>query len=218
MQKSTVCIYDLDMAKKAGRKLPACFKQGMGESGLPKMNFRGQVFYCSREDDCNFICSKLRAENVAVVGFDMEWKVTFSKDMRKTALIQLCPSQDTCYLFHIVMMNGFPTELRLLIESDVTMKVGVGIHCDMQKLKKDFDIEAKGYLDLSDIANKKLKCNEKWSLNGLTMHLFKSRIGKYTKVRCSDWENFPLSQTQEQYAANDVYISYAIYCKLTELA
>ena len=36
----------------------------------------------------------------------MEWKVTFSKDMRKTALIQLCPSQDTCYLFHIVMMNG----------------------------------------------------------------------------------------------------------------
>ena len=41
----------------------------------------------------------------------------------------------------------------------------------MQKLKKDFDIEAKGYLDLSDVANKKFKCNEKWSLNGLTMHL-----------------------------------------------
>lgn len=186
----------------------------MGESGLPRINFPGQWYYCTREDDCNFICSKLRAEKVAVVGFDMEWKVTFSNDLRKTALIQLCPSEDICYLFHIAMMNGFPSELKLILESDITMKVGVGINCDMQKLKKDFDIEAKGYLDLSDIANKSFKCNEKWSLNGLTMHIFKHRITKDTKVRCSDWENFPLSQTQEKYAAIDAYVGYMIYCRL----
>ena len=47
-----------------------------------------------------------RIENIKVLGFDMEWKVTFTSEVRKTALIQLCPSKDICYLFHIFMMNG----------------------------------------------------------------------------------------------------------------
>ena len=42
---------------------------------------------------------------------------------------------------------------------------------DMQKIKKDFDINAKGYLELSDLANTKLKSSEKWGLKGLTMNL-----------------------------------------------
>lgn len=47
-------------AKKAPRKLPSCFQQGMGESGLPDMTFGGKVYYCSHRDDCNFICNQLR--------------------------------------------------------------------------------------------------------------------------------------------------------------
>jgi hypothetical protein len=42
---------------------------------------------------------------------------------------------------------------------------------DMQKIKKDFDVNAKGYLELSDFANTKLKSSEKWSLKGLAMNL-----------------------------------------------
>ena len=45
----------------------------------------------------------------------------------------------------------------------------------------------------------------------------KQNIPKDTNVRCSDWENFPLSSTQENYAAIDAYAGYAIYMKLTEL-
>jgi hypothetical protein len=45
-------------------------------------------------------------DNTPVVGFDIEWKVTFTSEVRKTALIQLCPSKDICYLFHICVMNG----------------------------------------------------------------------------------------------------------------
>ena len=41
----------------------------------------------------------------------------------------------------------------------------------MLKLRKDFDINAKGYLELSNFANMKLKSSEKWSLKGLAMNL-----------------------------------------------
>lgn len=53
-----------------------------------------------------FSLSKHRMGKTDVVGFDIEWKVTYTNDVRKTALIQLCPSKDICYLFHIYMMNG----------------------------------------------------------------------------------------------------------------
>ncbi|XP_028394650.1 Werner syndrome ATP-dependent helicase homolog [Dendronephthya gigantea] len=205
------------MAKSAPRKLPACFQQGMGESGLQVMKFHGKVYYCSQKDDCNFICNQMRTESTEVVGFDIEWKVTFTNEVRRTALIQLCPSRDICYLFHISMMNGFPSELKLLLESEAITKVGVGIHNDMQKLTSDFGVKAKGYSELSDLANLKLKTSEKWSLKGLTMNLFKQRIPKDNKVRCSDWEKYPLSRTQESYAALDAYVGYAIYMKLVEM-
>jgi hypothetical protein len=55
--------YSFRKAKKAPRKLPACFQQGMGESGLPHMKFNGKVYYCSQRDDCNFICNDLRYKN-----------------------------------------------------------------------------------------------------------------------------------------------------------
>ncbi|CAB4001230.1 Werner syndrome ATP-dependent helicase isoform X3 [Paramuricea clavata] len=46
---------------------------------------------------------------------------------------------------------------------------------------------------------------------------FKQSIPKDSNVRCSDWEKFPLSKTQENYAAIDAYVGYAIYMKLAEL-
>ena len=77
----------------------------------------------------------------------------------------------------------------------------------MQKINNDFGVNARGYLELSDYANAKLKSSEKWSLKGLAMNLLKENIPKDTNVRCSDWENFPLSRTQENYAATDAYVS-----------
>ena len=42
-----------------------------------------------------------------IVGFDMEWPVTYKVGSEsKTALIQLCTSSSTCYLFHIAYMDG----------------------------------------------------------------------------------------------------------------
>ena len=41
-------------------------------------------------------------------GFDIEWRVVFGQggNGRKTSLLQLCPSSEVCYLFHLSCMNG----------------------------------------------------------------------------------------------------------------
>lgn len=51
-----------------------------------------------------------------------------------------------------------------------------------------------------------LKCKEMWSLNGLVKHLFGKQLLKDKSVRCSNWEEFPLTEEQKLYAATDAYV------------
>ena len=42
-----------------------------------------------------------------VVGFDMEWPVTYQVGKEpKTAVIQICTQQMKCYIFHVSCMPG----------------------------------------------------------------------------------------------------------------
>ena len=51
-----------------------------------------------------FYCSM---EGKIVVGFDIEWKVTYKTgDSKKTAVLQLCPNERKCFIFHLSMMRG----------------------------------------------------------------------------------------------------------------
>lgn len=43
----------------------------------------------------------------SAVGFDLEWPPSFTKEKtKKVALVQLCASEEKCYLFHISSMSG----------------------------------------------------------------------------------------------------------------
>lgn len=43
----------------------------------------------------------------SAVGFDLEWPPSFTKGKtKKVALVQLCASEEKCYLFHISSMSG----------------------------------------------------------------------------------------------------------------
>lgn len=43
----------------------------------------------------------------AAVGFDAEWPPSYTKGkMARIAVIQLCVSEEKCYLFHISPMSG----------------------------------------------------------------------------------------------------------------
>ncbi|KAG2466701.1 WRN helicase, partial [Polypterus senegalus] len=183
-------------------------KKSVLEDSLPYLEFPGSVIYSNENNDCSFLSEDIRGslEAGSALGFDIEWPPTFSKGKQgKVALIQLCGSEKKCYLFHVSAMSGFPSALKRLLEDESIKKVGVGINGDAWKLMSDYDIKMKNTVELAEIANMKLKCYEKWSLDGLVKHLFKKQLLKEKSVRCSNWSDFILTEEQKKYAAIDAY-------------
>ncbi|KAM6149706.1 bifunctional 3'-5' exonuclease/ATP-dependent helicase WRN [Erethizon dorsatum] len=190
------------------------------EDDLSFLEFTGSVVYSYEASDCSFLSEdiSMRLSAGDVIGFDMEWPPIYSKGkLSRVALIQMCVSETKCYLFHISSMSVFPQGLKRLLENETIKKAGVGIEGDQWKLLRDFDIKLKSFVELTDVANQKLKCTEIWSLNGLVKHLFGKQLLKDKSIRCSNWSNFPLSEEQKLYAATDAYAGLIIYRKLESL-
>ncbi|XP_049671325.1 bifunctional 3'-5' exonuclease/ATP-dependent helicase WRN isoform X3 [Accipiter gentilis] len=203
-----------------GDKKNPTVQRSVLEDGLPFLEFRGSVIYSYEASDCSLISEDIRQSlsNGAAVGFDIEWPPSYTKGkMAKIAVIQICVTEKKCYLFHISSMSGFPKGLKRLLEDETIKKAGVGIEGDQWKLMSDFEIRLKSFVELADIANEKLKCKEIWSLNGLVKHLFGKQLLKDKSVRCSNWEEFPLSEEQKLYAATDAYAGFIIYQKLKNM-
>ncbi|KAM4807874.1 bifunctional 3'-5' exonuclease/ATP-dependent helicase WRN [Rhinophrynus dorsalis] len=195
-------------------------KKNILEDNLPFLEFIGSIVYSYEANDCCLLSEDIREsmKQGDVLGFDIEWPPVYTKGKTgKVALVQLCVSEKKCYLFHISSMAGFPKGLKRLLEDDSVIKVGVGIEGDQWKLMSDFDLKLKGFIELTDLANQKLKCKEKWSLNGLVKHLFKKQLLKDNNIRCSNWDFFPLNEGQKLYAASDAYAGLLIYQKLESM-
>ncbi|XP_042194534.1 Werner syndrome ATP-dependent helicase homolog [Callorhinchus milii] len=203
-----------------GQKKDLYLKKNILEDTLPFLEFPGSIVCSYEANDCSFLSEDMRLclPEGSAVGFDIEWPPSYMKGKAgKVALVQLCPSEKKCYLFHVSSMSGFPSGLKRLLQDEAIKKVGVGIECDQWKLMSDCDVKLKGFVELTDMANKKLQCAEKWSLNGLVKHLFKKRMCKDDAVRCSGWDQFPLSDEQQHYAAIDAYAGLLIYQKLNSV-
>ncbi|XP_057552571.1 bifunctional 3'-5' exonuclease/ATP-dependent helicase WRN isoform X3 [Hippopotamus amphibius kiboko] len=198
----------------------ASIQKSVLEDHLPFLEFTGSIVYSYEASDCSFLSEdiSMSLSDGDVVGFDMEWPPTYRKGkLNKVALIQLCVSDSKCYLFHISSMSVFPQGLKMLLENEAIKKTGVGIEGDQWKLLRDFDIKLKSFVELTDVANEKLKCTETWSLNGLVKHLFSKQLLKDKSIRCSNWSKFPLTEDQKLYAATDAYAGFIIYQKLENL-
>ncbi|XP_035181081.1 Werner syndrome ATP-dependent helicase isoform X1 [Oxyura jamaicensis] len=190
------------------------------EDGLPFLEFCGSIVYSHEASDCSLLSEDIRQTLScgAAVGFDIEWPPSYAKGkIAKIAVIQLCVTEEKCYLFHVSSMSGFPKGLKRLLEDETIKKVGVGIEGDQWKLMSDFEIKLKSFVELADVANEKLRCKEIWSLNGLVKHLFGKQLLKDKTVRCSNWEEFPLNEEQKLYAATDAYAGFIIYQKLKNM-
>ncbi|KAM6268232.1 bifunctional 3'-5' exonuclease/ATP-dependent helicase WRN [Spheniscus humboldti] len=204
-----------------GDKKKSTVQRSVLEDELPFLEFCGSVLYSYEASDCSLLSEDIRQSlsDGAAVGFDIEWPPSSTKGkMAKIAVIQICVTEEKCYLFHISSMSGFPKGLKRLLEDETIKKVGVGIEGDQWKLMSDFEIKLKSFVELTDVANEKLKCKETWSLNGLVKHLFGKQLLKDKSVRCSNWEEFPLNEEQKLYAATDAYAGFIIYQKLKNLS
>ncbi|KAJ9577342.1 hypothetical protein L9F63_006086, partial [Diploptera punctata] len=171
----------------------------------------GIIHYYDNVSDCNVACKNLikeaESQNELILGFDMEWPVDFRTGSGKTALIQICPEEQTCYLFHVGCMETLPEALTHLLQHSKVRLVGLNIKNDLWKLSRDFQIIVKPIIDsrvvdLSEFANKVLNSGQTWSLDRLTLHL---RSLADDTVRKSNWMIQNLSKTQQCYAATDAY-------------
>ncbi|XP_071970116.1 bifunctional 3'-5' exonuclease/ATP-dependent helicase WRN isoform X3 [Engystomops pustulosus] len=196
------------------------WKKNILEDNLPFLKFSGSIIYSYEAQECSFFSEyiKEKLSKEAILGFDIEWPPVYRKGKNgKVSLIQVCTSEEECYLFQVSSMTGFPKGLKRLLEDMSIKKVGVGIEGDQWKLMSDCDLKLKGFVELADLANQKLQCKEKWSLNGLVKHLFNKQLLKDDSVRCSDWDRLPLSDDQKLYAASDAYAGLLIYQKLESM-
>ena len=206
------------------RSLPSWMSKTPKHIELPRLSLPNscRVIYSHDSKDCSILCSEIMREKPEVVGFDMEW-LPARKVMpqNKTAVIQICtkPNWD-CYIFHISKMRLLPSTLQQIIEDVNIIKTGIGIDQDMWKLHADYDTNrASTLFSLVDLNKFAQSLNiypdqgSKWSLSALALHLFKKTLVK-DKVQMSNWEQFPLTEEQINYAALDAYVGLLIYDEL----
>ncbi|XP_002974045.2 Werner Syndrome-like exonuclease [Selaginella moellendorffii] len=220
-------------AKRVRRQLPASWltppvSQYGAKSKLPRLEFKGRVFYSSTAEEAESAAAELlqsieslKADGTRdiVLGFDTEWKPSFERGAvpGRTAVLQLCLDSSRCYVFHI-FHSGIPPQLQKLLEEETISKAGIGISGDVSKLKLDYGVTVTGSVDLSAMANQKLKRSQSWSLSSLAEELTCKVIDKPTDIRCGDWELQPLSPAQLSYAATDAFASLHLYQALASFS
>jgi len=183
-----------------------------------------EIIYSHHYKDCCLLCDDLLSTlpRPTVVGLDTEWPINYKPHVgeQKTAVIQLCPSVDRCYIFHVSQIGSIPGPLKSLLEDASITKVGLNIAGDLWKLHRVFDNISsdvlRNHIDLCSMANSVLNTRERWSLDNLCQHLFSKTLTKDNAVRSSQWDSYPLSNAQLKYAALDAYVSLLAYLELKQ--
>ena len=145
------------------------------------------------------------------IGFDTESKPTFVKGESSTGphLIQLA-TDDTAYLFQV---GSAPTpalaELKAILESATTLKVGFGLSDDVKRLRNKLGIAPAGVLDLS-VA---LRGGQRNDLGAKTAvaKFFGLHLQKSKKISTTNWASSRLSDKQILYAADDAQVALRVY-------
>ena len=151
-----------------------------------------------------------------VVGSDIEWRVTFtSEPQRKVAVLQLASEKAVCIL-HVSCIGQIPPVVAAFLCNKTVQKVGVGIRGDVSKMKRDFDIEVEGCVDLVDIAAQRVMKRQKtipvgWGLAELCELVLQRTLPKPHEIRCSNWELPFLTPAQLRYAALDALAGLHLY-------
>ncbi|KAK4585661.1 hypothetical protein RGQ29_023067 [Quercus rubra] len=191
------------------------------EMRLSVMKFGGRILYSKTAIDVeqaanhllHTIANSKSKKTQFVLGFDIEWRPTFTKGFSpgKAAVMQICGDTSHCHVMHI-FHSGIPKSLQLLLEDPTLLKVGAGIANDAVKVFKDYNVSIKAVEDLSYLANQKLGGGpHQWGLGSLTKKLISKELRKPNKIKLGNWETNFLSKEQLDYAATDAFASWYLY-------
>lgn len=149
---------------------------------------------------------------------DCEWAPPWfrgSDAPERVDVLQLATDRAALVL-SLTKLVEFPPRLSALLADPAWRKVGVNVGGDCQRLSRDFGIPVTGDHNLAVAAN---RCSEKRVAQARSLAdmaeavLHVSAGDKKGGPRMSNWSQWPLTETQSEYAAADAAMSYDIYVR-----
>jgi ribonuclease D len=177
-------------------------------SALPVRSFPGEIFYIDTFEKYLKVIPLFIHE--PILGFDTETKPSFKKGKTNGVSLLQLSTTDKAFLFRLNKI-GLPEEIRRILASETTTKIGVAIHDDICSLRKIGDFQPTGFVDLQQfVKNFGIEDN---GLKKLVAIILGFKISK--RQQTSNWEAEVLSQSQVEYAATDAWVCFEIYNRLT---
>lgn len=145
------------------------------------------------------------------IGFDTESKPTFLKGETSTGphLIQLA-TDSVAYLFQIGSAPVALDELKAILESAQTMKVGFGLSDDVKRLRAKLGIQSAAVVDLSVALRTPGQRNDLGAKSAVAK-FFGQKLQKSKKISTTNWASARLTEKQILYAADDAHVALRIY-------
>lgn len=185
-------------------------------SGSPRLK-TPMLAYTADHDEANDLLSCL---GPGPMGLDLEWNFSRLGGSHRTALLQIC-SPSMILIIHLsAMSHRIPPLLTNILHDPTIIKTGVAIKNDALKLQRDYGIDTRNVVELSNLV--KLAQPQRWaginhliSLRDLT-RIYLGRKLRKDSVRTSDWERYPLDAEQIEYAASDTLASLEVLRAVAE--
>jgi hypothetical protein len=136
----------------------------------------------------------------------------------QVALIQVANAQGIVHLYRIHTLRDLPHGLRSLLQDKNIVKVGKQISGDCVRLRKDWECEVQGEVELGRLAKEIGVIDDgRISLASLSELVLKRSLLKDEVLRLSDWEKKDLDPEQVTYAARDAWAGIRIYLALSAI-
>lgn len=189
---------------KHHRHLTIPFKTRFRESAM-------RVSYLHKSSDIDsWVQQHVIDTQTQVIGLDIEWKPSFTakQPQSRTSVLQLAADDDILVVSLLNMTTkDMPRLLKGILQSPHIQKVGVGIDEDAKKILNHWFVDVVNTLDLARVTTTYFPSTQCRSLKSITAFLIDYDMEKSKKIQCSNWEAFPLTYKQIQYAAVDAWVA-----------
>lgn len=161
----------------------------------------------------------LELSSAKVIGFDTETKPNFEKGQTPNpiALLQLATDK-VCFMIQPLQLHNKISDMepiRALLEREDIVKVGAGLKADKKLLKREFDVQLKGVVDLVSAFNALGHKNDMGVKTMIAM-LSGQQLQKSKRLSRSNWACQTLTAEQCQYASDDAFAPLDSYNSLRQ--
>jgi ribonuclease D len=177
---------------------------------LPIRRYEGSVLVVAGQADLRHAMHDIVQEGV--VGFDTETRPAFRSGESYLPSLAQFATASAVYLFQAQQQELFGA-MREILSSEKIIKVGVSVTDDLRNLKKLFEFDESGVVDLGQVARRHgLKQTGVRNLAGMFLG---TRIPKGAKT--TNWAARRLTPQQIAYAATDAWACRELYLRFKEL-